>query len=98
MLRQYSRVFCTCAGDTLLQASRVLPLLLQTVEKTSKMPGQSQLVTEMLSASRILVRLASVDIDAGWHEPFLLFTLLFNSVWLEFLSLIFHPLLVVLKV
>ncbi|PVD31523.1 hypothetical protein C0Q70_06936 [Pomacea canaliculata] len=51
-------------GDTLLQASRVLPLLLQTVEKTSKMPGQSQLVTEMLSASRILVRLASVDIDA----------------------------------
>ncbi|KAK7087777.1 stalled ribosome sensor GCN1-like [Littorina saxatilis] len=51
-------------GDTMQQASRVVPLLLQTIEKAGKQPGQAPLITEVVSASRTLVRLASVDIEA----------------------------------
>lgn len=51
-------------GDTLQQASKVVPLLLQTLDKASKQHGQLPLITEVLSASCTLVRLASVDIEA----------------------------------
>ena len=47
------------------QATRVVPLLLQTIERASKQTGQLALVTEVVSASCTLVRLASVDIEAG---------------------------------
>lgn len=47
------------------QATRVVPLLLQTIERASKQTGQLALVTEVVSASCTLVRLASIDIDAG---------------------------------
>ena len=47
------------------QATRVVPLLLQTIERASKQTGQPALVMEVVSASRTLVRLASVDIEAG---------------------------------
>ncbi|XP_076452806.1 stalled ribosome sensor GCN1-like [Babylonia areolata] len=50
-------------GDTMQQATQVVPLLLQTLEKAGKQPGQLTLVTEVVSASRTLVSLASVDID-----------------------------------
>ncbi|KAL8584762.1 hypothetical protein ACOMHN_035681 [Nucella lapillus] len=50
-------------GDTMQQATRVVPLLLQTVEKAGKQSSQPTLVTEMVSASRTLVRLASIDIE-----------------------------------
>ncbi|XP_052833677.1 eIF-2-alpha kinase activator GCN1 [Octopus bimaculoides] len=50
-------------GDTLLQAQKVVPLLLQVVEKASNQPNQTQLVTEALSASRLLLQLSLADIQ-----------------------------------
>ena len=47
------------------QASRILPLMLQTLEKAEKQPNQQQLMSEAVSASCLLVKLAAVDIQAG---------------------------------
>ena len=55
------------------QATRVVPLLLQTIERASKQTGQLALVTEVVSASCTLVRLASVDIEAGEGLLFFVF-------------------------
>ena len=55
------------------QATRVVPLLLQTIERASKQTGQLALVTEVVSASCTLVRLASVDIEAGEGLLFFIF-------------------------
>ncbi|GFR94660.1 translational activator GCN1-like, partial [Elysia marginata] len=51
-------------ADTMHQASKILPLLLQTLDKAEKQPNQQQLVAEMVSASCLLVKLAAVDIEA----------------------------------
>lgn len=53
------------AGDTLHQASQVLPLLLQTLDKTEKQPGQPQLLSEAVTASCLLVKISLVDIQTG---------------------------------
>ncbi|XP_050410272.2 eIF-2-alpha kinase activator GCN1 [Patella vulgata] len=50
-------------GDILQQANDVLPILLQTFEKANKQSSQSQLVTEAVSASLLLLRLSLIDID-----------------------------------
>ena len=63
------------------QATRVVPLLLQTIERASKQTGQLALVTEVVSASCTLVRLASVDIEAG--EGGLLFFIFLIDVPLQ---------------
>ncbi|CAG5130064.1 unnamed protein product, partial [Candidula unifasciata] len=49
-------------GDTLPQATHILPLLLQTLDKAEKQPGQPQLLSEAVSASCLLVRVSLVDI------------------------------------
>ncbi|KAK3760896.1 hypothetical protein RRG08_042111 [Elysia crispata] len=51
-------------ADTMSQASRILPLMLQTLEKAEKQPNQQQLMSEAVSASCLLVKLAAVDIQA----------------------------------
>ena len=53
------------AGDTLLQAADMIPILLQSLEKASSQSTQSQLVTEAVSAANLLVKLSLVDIHAG---------------------------------
>lgn len=52
-------------GDTLLQGSDMIPLLIQSIEKASNQSTQVALVTEAVSAANILVRLSLVDINAG---------------------------------
>ncbi|XP_067680434.1 stalled ribosome sensor GCN1-like [Haliotis asinina] len=51
-------------GDTLLKATEVIPILIQTLDKAHKQPTQSQIVTEAVSAACLLVRLSLVDIES----------------------------------
>lgn len=52
-------------GDTLAQASDLLPLLLQTVEKAATQNSQYALLAEGVAASVLLSRLSLVDSLAG---------------------------------
>lgn len=56
-------------GDTLQQARNVVPVLVQVLEKASNQSSQVHLVTEVLSASKILTCLSLIDIDASSKFP-----------------------------
>ena len=53
------------SGDPLIQGLDILPLLLQTLDKANNQPTQVQLVTEAVSASCLLLKLSTCDIQAG---------------------------------
>lgn len=72
-------LFCKhlSSGDTLQQAIHVLPLLLQTLDKAEKQPGQPQLMSEAVSAACLLVKISMVDILAGRGFTFPRYTFIF---------------------
>lgn len=56
------------SGDTLAQASDLMPLLLQTVEKAVAQSSQHALLAEGVAASVLLSRLALLDsLPGGTH-------------------------------
>ena len=54
-----------CLGDTLAQASDLMPLLLQTVEKAVAQNSQHALLAEGVAASVLLSRLALLETQTG---------------------------------
>ena len=62
-------------GDTLQQAETIIPALTMVLEKASNQSSQIPLVTEVLSASKILVSLSLIDIQASSK-----FTLFWNLI------------------
>lgn len=54
-----------CVGDTLGQASQLVPLLLQTVEKAAAQNSQYALLAEGVAASLLLSRLALLETQTG---------------------------------
>ena len=55
-------------GDTLIQGSEVVPLLVQAMEKAQGQASQVHLVSEALSAACLLVKLSLSDIQIGKHH------------------------------
>ncbi|XP_060079689.1 stalled ribosome sensor GCN1-like [Ylistrum balloti] len=51
-------------GDTLPQATAIVPLLIQTIEKANSQSSQIQLLTEAVSAACILAKISLIDIQA----------------------------------
>ena len=63
-------VVCICGlcyflGDTIPQAVELMDVLVQTITKATSQPNQSNLVSEAVTASCLLVKLSLVDIQAG---------------------------------
>lgn len=56
-----------CLGDTVAQASDLIPLLLQTVEKAAAQISQHALLAEGVASSALLSRLALLETQTGTY-------------------------------
>lgn len=64
-LKGNQTLFVCCPGDTLAQASDLIPLLLQTIEKAAAQNSQHALLAEGVAASVLLSRLALLETQTG---------------------------------
>lgn len=64
-LKGSQTLFVCCPGDTLAQASDLIPLLLQTIEKAAAQNSQHALLAEGVAASVLLSRLALLETQTG---------------------------------